>query len=255
MGENTAQGDDNPDRLLGAVRAVAVSPLDAKALVQRLFAQSRNDRPGDDERVHQERVVDHLISRYAKLAATSGGVTALAGVVPGVGTAVAMVGGAMTDTVVCMKLQVDMCMCMAETFGYDLHEPDAQHLSFLIAAGGALEKAGVETGVKVASKAGVKVLQQYLKGAALITLKAFFRKLGLVFTRKALERALPFGVGVLLGAGGGYALTMYVGSQAKQWFLLDRDDRAEEAVDQPRGPEPQVVAAVVVPVEVPEASG
>jgi hypothetical protein len=51
------------------------------------------------------------------------------------------------------------------------------------------------------------MLQQYLKGAALQTVKAFFAKLGVLFTRKALEKAVPFGVGVVLGASGDYALT------------------------------------------------
>jgi hypothetical protein len=46
-----------------------------------------------------------------------------------------------------------------------------------------------------------------------------------MFTRKALEKALPFGIGVAFGAGGNYALTRYVGAQAKHWFVLDRDER------------------------------
>jgi hypothetical protein len=65
-----------------------------------------------------------------------------------------------------------------------------------------------------------------LKGAALQAVKAFFAKLGVFFSRKALEKALPFGVGVVLGASGDYALTRYVGTQATKWFVLDRDDRA-----------------------------
>ena len=232
--------EDTPDRLLKAVQAIAISPKDAKALVQRLGGrksrEAADDPRGDDgskgpaggtgsdwTHAEQERVADLIIGRYSKLAATSGGVTALAGVIPGVGTAVSMLAGSATDVAVSMKLQVDMCMCLAEAFGHDVLEPDAQHLAFLIAAGGALEKAGVEGGVKVASQAGVKLLRQYLKGAALQVIKELFKKLGLTFTRKALEKALPFGIGVVLGAGGNYALTKFVGGQAKQWFLLDRD--------------------------------
>jgi hypothetical protein len=68
----------------------------------------------------------------------------------------------------------------------------------------------------------VKLLQQYLKGAALETTKAAFRKVSIAFTTKALEKALPFGVGVAVGGGANYALTRYVGNQAKQWFVIDR---------------------------------
>lgn len=215
--------DKDDDRLLRAVRLVSISAEDAKMLVARLFEQSRKQRPNDDDAAHQEHVADHLVSRYAKLAATSGGLTALAGVIPGIGTAVAMVGGGATDALVGMKLQVDMCRCMAEAFGHDLLEVDVQHLTFIIAAGGTLEKAGVETGVRIASKAGVNMVRQYLKGAALQAVKELFQKVGIIFTRKALEKAVPFGFGVVLGAGGDYALTKYVGRQAKKWFVLDRE--------------------------------
>jgi hypothetical protein len=46
--------------------------------------------------------------------------------------------------------------------------------------------------VKVASTAGVKMLKMYLKGATLETLKAMFKKIGINFTRKSLEKSLPF---------------------------------------------------------------
>jgi hypothetical protein len=215
--------ESKSDSLLKAVQAVALSPDDAHALVARLRAQSEKEHPKDTSTAHQERVAAHVVSRYAKLAATAGGLTALSGVIPGIGTAVAIVGGGLADAVVGIKLQVDMCMCLAATFGYDLHEPDARHLAFIVAAGGALEKAGVEATTKVASKAGVNMVRQYLKGAALQAVKELFKKLGIVFTRKALEKAIPFGVGVVLGASGDYALTRYVGAQAKKWFILDRD--------------------------------
>jgi hypothetical protein len=219
--------DHDSGKLLQAVEAIAISPADAHAVVERLQTQSRKEHPDEGDAGHQERVAHHIVSRYASLAATAGGVTALAGVIPGIGTAVAMIGGGATDAVVCMKLQVDMCMCLAAAFGHDLREPDARHLAFLIAAGGALEKAGVEATTQIASKAGVNMLRQYLKGAALQAVRELFKKVGIVFTRKALEKGLPFGIGVVLGAGGDYALTQYVGAQATKWLVLDREDRRQ----------------------------
>ncbi len=221
--------EEQSDRLLKAVQSIAISPADARELVRRLRAQAERDRPAASARDHEERVADHIVSRYARYAATSGGLTGLVGFIPGIGTALAMVGGSLADIAVSMKFQVDMCMCLAEAFGYDVREPDAQHLALLIAAGGALEKAGVESGAKVASKAGVTMLRQYLKGAALQVIKEFFKKLGITFTRKALEKALPFGIGALFGAGGNFVMTRFVGAQAKKWFLLDRDMPRDQA--------------------------
>lgn len=218
--------EEQSERLLKFVQAIAISPADAKRVVARLRKQSERRYRGSAAG-HDGRVADAVVARYCRFAATSGGLTALAGVVPGIGTAAAMVGGSATDIAVSMKLQVDMCICLAETFGYDVAEPDARYLAFLIAAGGALERAGVESGVRVASRAGVNLLRRYMRGAALQVLKELFKKLGVTFTRKALEKALPFGVGVAFGASGNYAMTRFVGGQAKQWFLLDRDTPSE----------------------------
>jgi hypothetical protein len=209
-------------RLLKAVEAIAISPAEAKKVVQTYFGQSRKKYPDDFDWQHQDRVADKIIDGYARFAAMVGGATALAGVIPGIGTAINLVGGAATDVTICMKLQVDMCMCLAETYGYDLQHEDARYLAFLIAASGTLEKMGATTGVRLASKAGVQLLREYLRGAALVAVKKLFNRLGIVFTRKALEKALPFGVGVATGIIANYVLTRFVGHQAKRWFVLDR---------------------------------
>ncbi len=216
-------------RLLKAVETIAISPAEAKKIVNNYVRQSHRKHPNDSEWQHQERVADKIIARYCKLAALVGGTSSLTSIIPGLGTAISMTGGAFVDATVCMKLQVDMSMCLAETFGYDLNSEDARHLSLLIAASGTLEKAGKDTLVKLASEAGVRMLRQYLKGAALTAVKEAFKKIGITFTRKALEKALPFGVGVAVGSGANYALTWFVGNQAKQWFIIDRSMPKEES--------------------------
>jgi len=217
--------EDQPSRLLNFLQAMAISPEEAKRLVDNYRRKVSSRYPEESEEEHERRVAgevaDRLIRRFARMAAFSGGATALAGVVPGLGTAVAALGGAAADLGVSMKLQADMCMCLAEAYGWDLTDVDTRHLSFLIATGSALEHTGVPAAAGVATRAGVRMLRQYLKGAALQTLKVLFRKLGIVFTRKALERAAPFGIGVALGATANHAMTRYVGMQAKQWFVLD----------------------------------
>jgi hypothetical protein len=198
-------------------------------MVEKYLEQSRRNNPDASQQAHQEAVAKMVVKRYCRLAATSGGATALTGVIPGLGTAVTMLGGGLADAAICMKLQVDMCMCLAAAFGWDLDREDARHLCFLIAAGGALEKAGIEATARIASKAGVNMLRQYLKGATLQAIKELFKKLGIIFTRKALEKALPFGIGVVIGSGANYALTKYVGGEAITWFVLDRDSREGSA--------------------------
>ncbi len=214
---------DSGSRLLKAVESIAISPSDASALVKQYRDQVVKSNPSASTTEIQELVSKKIISRYCTMSATSGGATALTGVIPGLGTAVAMVGGGLTDATLGMKFQVDMCMCLAEAFGWDLNNEDARHLTLLVAAGGSLEKLGVEAGTKFASKAGVNMVRQYLKGAALQTVKEMFKRLGITFTRKALEKAIPFGIGVIIGSSANYALTKYVGHTALKWFSIDRD--------------------------------
>lgn len=178
--------------------------------------------PHLSHREQQQKIADKLLSRYAWLATSVGVLSGLPGVIPGVGTVV-VAGSAFGDALLCMKLQVSLCRCLAEAFGYDLNSEDIRHLSMLLAAGSTLEKMGAQSASQIASKAGVAMVRQYLRGAVLQTLKEMFKKLGIVFTRKALERAIPFGVGVLVGAGANYTITRYVGAKASEWFLLDQE--------------------------------
>lgn len=212
-------------RLLKAVQAIAISPEAAHELA--LTYRAKAEAAGASDVPHEAACM--IARRYARFAGGVGGTTALMGLIPGLGTVVAATGGAVADAAASMKLQVDMTMCIAAVYGYDLRDVDAQHLSFLIAAGSALEKAGENTAIRIGSKAGVRLFRQYLKGAALQAVKAVFRKLGFVFTRKALEKAIPFGVGVVLGAGGNYVLTRFVGKQAIEWFRLDSESGGPQA--------------------------
>jgi len=243
MSDELLQGDgqrEDESRILKAVQSIAISPKDAKEYVAQIVTKAKLSNPTADEHKIQEIVAKQIVTRYSKLCAMSGGATALSGVIPGIGTAIAMVGGGLTDATISLKLQVDMTMCIAEAFGWDLTNEDARHMSFLIAACGALEKVGIREGTALASKAGVKMINQYLQGAALQTIKELFKKIGINFARTSLQKAIPFGVGVAIGSGVNYAFTKYVGNSAMKWFVIEREMKnqpdvisaaAESAVD------------------------
>lgn len=207
--------------LLELVQRAAISPNDAHRIVASYREQAEAKHPDASTEELRGIIADKIITRYARFAGMVGGASGLVGVVPGMGTIVAATAGATADAAASMKLQLDLCMCLVATYGYDLTKQDAQYLSFLIAAGGAIEKAGEAAGVKLATQAGVRLIRQYLKGAALQAIKEMFKKVGIIFTRKALEKALPFGIGVVLGSGANYGLTVFVGKQAKAWLILD----------------------------------
>lgn len=221
--------EEDASRLFKAVNAIAISPADALKIVEKYRQQSQKKYPNDTPVQHQERIAKKIISRYTKLAAMAGVVSSLPGAVPGLGTAIAMTGGVFADIMACMKLQVDMCFCLAAVFNYDLCAEDTRHLAFLLAAGGVLEGAGAEGVAKVASTAGVRLVRQYLKGAVLKTIKELFKRIGIIFTRKALEKAVPFLVGTVVGGVANKTITSIVGNQAKQWFEIDQVTLPEDA--------------------------
>ena len=145
-----------------------------------------------------------------------------------------------------------MCMCMAAAFEYDLTSEDARHLTFLIAATGAAQRGGVGASAKLGSKAGVRMLREYLKGSALLAAKQVFRKVGVTFTRKALEKAIPFGVGAGISGAANYGLTRFVGRQAKEWFVIDQTMDSHDAEDD--GPDGAAPSPPESPTTPPQAS-
>jgi hypothetical protein len=209
-------------RLLELVQSAVIEPSRAQDIVQKhresVRASSRTT-PGE---VEARTVAKRIIDRYSKYAAMTGGASALTGVVPGIGTIIAATGGALADAATCMKLQVDMTMCIAGAFDYDLHDEDTRRLCYLIAAGGALEKFGGDPGFRVASRTGVRKLHDYLEqDTPQETVRDFYVKLGVMFATKTLEKSLPFGFGVVFGGSFNYSLTGYVGKQAIEWCAID----------------------------------
>lgn len=218
--------------LMKMVEAIAISPQDARAVVKQYETQARKSLPSATDKKIQELVTQKIINRYAKLAATSGATTGIPGAIPGVGTAVGMIGGGLVDVSVCMKLQIDMTMCLGIAINGGMTNEDAKHMSYIIALYGSLEQAGTAGTVKLASKAGVKMVHTYLSGATLTAIKELFKKIGIVFTQKAAAKAIPFGVGIIIGGSANYALTKYVGKVARDTFLLDVAETETESPQQ-----------------------
>ncbi len=227
--ENTAVPDDDGSRLMKAVHVIAINPKGARKIVSDYTEQIRKKSSNKDDSAWKTLVANKIIDRYSKLSAISGGTTSLAGVVPGIGTAVALTGGALADTALSVKFQVDMVMCLALLYKDSLSDEDAIHMSYIVALCGALEKTATVQGTRIASKAGVAMVNKYLKGAVLQTIKELFKAIGVTFTKSALTKAIPFGVGVAIGSAAGYGMTRYVGATARDMFELPVEDDRENA--------------------------
>lgn len=221
MPEKTTDIADS--KLWTVVNAIAIGPDRASQISEQYKIAARKLNPEADDSKIEKIVSEKVIKKYAKTAALSGTVTALPGFLPGVGTAVAVVGGVVADAAVSLKLQMDMTLILAANYGWDLTEQDARHMALLISLCGGLEKLGEKAVTPVASKAGVRMLKMYLKGEALTAVKTLTAKFGVTFSRKALEKSIPFGIGAVLGGSVNYGLTRYVGREAVKCFLIERE--------------------------------
>jgi uncharacterized protein (DUF697 family) len=212
--------EDKP-KLLKAVELILAKPEDIKKEAIQVLKKYKKANSNKSESEVQHLASKKIISNYSYYAAFTGGATALSGVIPGIGTAVAIAGGASADAVACMKFQIEMTMAIATVYGHDILIEEEKRLCYIIAGLGAMSEAAKEGGKTVGSKAFVKLVQQHLKGATLQAVKEIFKKLGITFTRKALEKAIPFGVGVVIGFSANKGITWYVGTKARDFFTAD----------------------------------
>lgn len=215
------KNDNDKPALLKAIEIVLAEPAEIKKESENLlkkYEQRYSDSKSSDE--INKLVVDKIISNYSYYTAFVGGATALAGVVPGLGTVIATFGGATADAALSMKYQIEMTMALATVYGHNIEVEEQKRLCLIVAGLGAINEAAKGAGKQIGTKAFVKMTQQYLKGATLQAVKQIFKKVGITFTRKAAEKAAPFGIGVIIGFSANKGLTWYVGSKARDFFAI-----------------------------------
>jgi len=208
--------------LLKAIELVLANPVDIKnetlALKDRYNKRYANEK---DQSKIDCIIIDKIISNYSYYTAFVGGTTALTGIIPGIGTVVSMFGGATADAALSMKYQIEMTMAIATVCGHDIEIEDEKRICLIIAGLGTINEAAKEGAKQAGTKAFQKMVQQYLKGATLQAVKEIFKKVGITFTRKAVEKSIPFGVGVIIGFSANKGLSYYVGTKVKDFYLIE----------------------------------
>ncbi|MXS86033.1 hypothetical protein ABO04_08985 [Nitrosomonas sp. HPC101] len=207
--------------LLKAVELVLAEPAsirkEALQLKEKYVTRYGSDRSEDEINTY---AADKIISNYSYYTAFVGGTTALTGAIPGLGTVLATFGGATANAALSMKYQIEMTMAIATIYGRDITIEEEKRLCLMIAGLGAISEMTKVGGKESSKKASVKMMQQYLNEAPFQTLQEIFRKAGIAFTKKAARKAIPFGVGVVIGFSANKGLTWYVGTKARDFFSV-----------------------------------
>lgn len=207
--------------LLKAIELVLADPKNIKQESLSLIEKIKITYPSKSTKEVQKIASEKIISNYSYYSAFSGGATALTGIIPGLGTAIAAFGGATADAALSMKYQIEMTMALATIHGHDILIEEEKRICFIVAGLGAVSEAAKEGGKSLSSKAFVKLVQENLKGATLQAVKEIFKTVGITFSRKALEKAIPFGVGVVIGFAANKGLAWYVGTKARDFFSVE----------------------------------
>lgn len=213
----------NPEQqapvLLKAIELILAKPAEIRKTV-RTTKERFSKRHGKDlsEADLKDKLADRLIAFYSTRAGLSGGATAIVGIVPGMGTVVKLFGGTTADIALCLKYQVEMSMALADLYGHDI-ETEADRKRFYIIAGlSTINMEAVKQGSDQAANIFSRMVQRYLQQATAETIRILFRKVSITLSKKALQKAIPFGIGAVIGFSSNKALTWMVGQRVKTYF-------------------------------------
>lgn len=209
--------DDN-DNIIGRVRRF-----------QELAREKLPDPIDQDKRLGL--VCDNIVQCYSNLSAVSGGATAIPACLPGVGTLVAVAGGALVDVALVLKFEVEMAMALSYAHGYDITSERERQLAFLLASVGTYDaKTGRNFFVDVAEAEGVAIFNYAPRELSKLII-AVLAKLALEQISKGLARAIPL-LGIGIGAGVNKVLSQRVGRRVRK-ELATRSTMAPTEVEEP----------------------
>lgn len=203
------------EQLLSAVERLVEDPDNLIARVETM----RSTLLAEDAEDQLHQLASLIISDFSMRAALAGGAAALPGLLPGIGSAVALVGGALADMTLSLKHDVEMILCLSHAYGHDIRDERERWLAYVMA--------GVRThAAESRSNYLVDLMEIQLEALPKYTPRQLFKLAATVVGRLALGalsrgylRALPI-VGIAISASTNKFLTTSVG-----WACVDALER------------------------------
>jgi hypothetical protein len=225
-------------KLLSAVERILDDNDDLIGLVRRYRDGARSH--SEDEAEVLEETSRQVIQHWSNLSAVSGGATAIPAILPGIGTLLALGGGALFDVALVLKFEVEMALALAYAHGYDISDPRERQIAFLLASVSTYDaRTGRNFFVDVAEAEGVAIWN-YAPRELSKLLASALAKLAFKQLSKSVARVVPlFGIGI--GAGINKVLTERVGRRIN----AELDRRRATQTSEPEIPDDVVDAQVV----------
>ena len=218
MTPNNSQQNSKPV-LLKALELIVARPAEIKQKVDELKEKYRQRfQHSPTQPAFFEWMASRIISAYSTKAGFSGGATAFIGIVPGMGTAVRLLGGTTADIALCLKYQIEMTMALAYLYGQDIETEAGKQQHFLIAGLATAHMETIRQGGEQASRLFSGLLQRYLHKTSFESMRIIFLKASITLSKKALQKAIPFGIGAAICFSSNKLLTQAVGHKANVYF-------------------------------------
>ena len=182
------------------------------------------------EEVWVDAVASSIVSHYSNRSAISGGMTAIPGIIPGVGTVLAAVGGALADVVLMLKYEVEMAMALTHLYGFDIRESGERQLAFLLASVNTYRvkssrKGDPDLGLVDLGLTTGTAIWKYTPREISKALLMVMTSLVLLSLPKGFFRAIPL-VGVVVGGSVNKVLTTRVGQFCKDQLEIRKKEAA-----------------------------
>ncbi len=213
----TASDTSQGEKLLSAVERILADTASIMAMAD--GCRERAKSSGGDEASIRARAARMLVSEYSTRTAVSGGLSALPGIVPGIGTLVAVAGGALADVGFLLKFEVEMALALSHLYEYDIRNETERQRAFLLASVSMYDAKSGENFMMDVARAETVALWTYAPREVSKLLLTVLTRLALRSVTKGVLRAVPF-VGIAVSSGMNKVLTTHVGERCVQ--ELDR---------------------------------
>jgi len=234
-------GTKQGEALLKAVERIVDSPAKIQARVDEAMEAARSALPDDAPALLVRQTVERqLVSSYSNRTALAGGAAALPGLIPGLGSLAAVLGGGLLDMTLCLKFEVEMVLALAAARGYDIEDKRERQLAYLLAAAHTYEASGGRNPLPDLIKTEIDAIWHYTPRQLGKLVAALFVKLALLFAGKGLTRAIPF-IGVVVSSAANKTLTSRVGKSIIK-ALDQRSQRQAAPADEEEHEEDEVAS-------------
>jgi len=214
--KNTRERSDKTNRLTDLLLLTGTSIPAIRKNVREMIEEYQTKGSGESNRLISSKVSNKLIKRSALKSGGFGGLSAVPGMLPGIGTLGTMVVCLTADLIQLLRTQIELCYGIAAAYDVDMDEEELQAVALaLIGFSGTAEALkGISATVirEAIDKAATRHLQTGISKVASI----LARKLGLETSSK-MTRLIPL-IGIPLCTSINIATTMKVGTQAKKYF-------------------------------------